>query len=302
MNRSQANILLVLVALIWGSAFVAQARGMDGVGPFTFTGLRFLLGVCVVAPFAWRDWRKLQAREVRPGKPELYGVVGLGALLALGAVFQQIGMLYTTVTNAGFLTALYVPLVPLLSWGLLRLRPHWSTWPTALGCLFGTWLLSGANGLNVGVGDAWVILSSLFWGLHVLYVGHIAERVGGPFLVAWGQFLVVGVVCTAWAIGYETITLDGLREALIPILYTGIISVGFAYTGQVVAQRYAGAADAAIILSSETLFAALFGYLLMGDRLNALGVAGCVLIFVCIIAVQLAPLIGARIQADGARS
>ena len=167
MNRSQANILLVLVALIWGSAFVAQARGMDGVGPFTFTGLRFLLGVCVVAPFAWRDWRKLQAREVRPGKPELYGVVGLGALLALGAVFQQIGMLYTTVTNAGFLTALYVPLVPLLSWGLLRLRPHWSTWPTALGCLFGTWLLSGANGLNVGVGDAWVILSSLFWGLHV---------------------------------------------------------------------------------------------------------------------------------------
>ena len=147
-----------------------------------------------------------------------------------------------------------------------------------------------------------IVSPLLFWGLHVLYVGRIAERVGGPFLVAWGQFLVVGVVCTAWAIGYETITLDGLREALIPILYTGIISVGFAYTGQVVAQRYAGAADAAIILSSETLFAALFGYLLMGDRLNALGVAGCVLIFVCIIAVQLAPLIGARIQADGARS
>ena len=114
-------------------------------------------------------------------------------------------------------------------------------------------------------------------------------------------FLVVGVVCTAWAIGYETITLDGLREALVPILYTGVISVGFAYTGQVVAQRYAGAADAAIILSSETLFAALFGYLMMGDRLNAAGVAGCVLIFVCIIAVQLAPLVGARVQADGAR-
>lgn len=273
---------------------------MDGVEPFTFTGLRFLLGVCVVAPFAWRDWRKIQVREVRPGRREFLGILGLGLLLALGAVFQQIGMLYTTVTNAGFLTALYVPLVPILSWALLRLRPHWSAWPTSLGCLVGTWLLSGANGLSVGIGDAWVILSSLFWGLHVLYVGHIAERIGGPFLVACGQFLVVGVLCTAWAAFGETITLAGVREALVPILYTGVISVGFAYTGQVVAQRYAGAADAAIILSAETLFAALFGYLLMGDRLNSAGVAGCLLIFVCIIAVQLAPLVGLRPQCDAA--
>ena len=293
---------MLLVALVWGSAFVAQARGMDGVEPFTFTGLRFLLGVCVVAPFALRDWRKIQQREFRPGRREMLGILGLGLLLALGAVFQQIGMLYTTVTNAGFLTALYVPLVPLLAWGLLSQRPHWSAWPTSLGCFLGTWLLSGADGLSIGVGDAWVILSSLFWGLHVLYVGRIAERIGGPYLVAWGQFLVVGIVCTAWAIGFETITLDGLREALVPILYTGIISVGFAYTGQVVAQRYAGAADAAIILSAETLFAALFGFLLMGDRLNMTGFAGCMLIFVCIVAVQLAPLLGVRTQTDGARS
>ena len=302
MNRTQANILLLLVALVWGSAFVAQARGMDGVGPLTFTGLRFLLGVCVVAPFAWRDWRHIQVRAERPGQREFAGILGLGLLLALGAVFQQVGMLYTTVTNAGFLTALYVPLVPMLSWLLLRQRPHWSTWPTSLGCLLGTWLLSGAEGLNIGLGDAWVILSSLFWGLHVLYVGRIAERIGGPFLVACGQFLVVGVVCTAWAFASETITPAGVYEALGPILYTGIISVGFAYTGQVVAQRYAGAADAAIILSAETLFAALFGYLMMGDRLNSAGIAGCVLIFVCIVAVQLVPLVAARgVQEEGAR-
>ena len=302
LTRTQANILLLLVALVWGSAFVAQARGMDGVEPFTFTGLRFLLGVCVVAPLALRDWRKIQARTVQPARQDMVGILGLGLLLTLGAVFQQIGMLYTTVTNAGFLTALYVPLVPLLSWGLLHLRPHWSTWPTSLGCLLGTWLLSGGNGLSIGLGDTWVIASSLFWGLHVLYVGRIADRIGGPYLVACGQFLVAGVVCTLWAVAYETITLEGLRTALVPILYTGILSVGFAYTGQVVAQRYAGAADAAIILSAETLFAALFGYLMMGDRLNAMGVAGCVLIFVCIIAVQLAPLIGTRTQADALRS
>ena len=162
--------------------------------------------------------------------------------------------------------------------------------------------MSGGNGLSIGLGDTWVIASSLFWGLHVLYVGRIADRIGGPYLVACGQFLVAGVVCTLWAVAYETITLEGLRTALVPILYTGILSVGFAYTGQVVAQRYAGAADAAIILSAETLFAALFGYLMMGDRLNTMGVAGCVLIFVCIIAVQLAPLIGTRTQADALRS
>ena len=289
MNRSQANILLVLVALIWGSAFVAQARGMDGVGPFTFTGLRFLLGVCVVAPFAWRDWRKLQAREVRPGKPELYGVVGLGALLALGAVFQQIGMLYTTVTNAGFLTALYVPLVPIFTWGLMRDRPHWSVWPTSLGCVVGTWMLSGASRMEISTGDAWVIASSVFWALHVVLVGRIADRIAAPFLVAFGQFLVCGVISLAWAGVSETITLEGIRRAAGPILYTGVLSVGFAYTGQVVGQRYAQASDAAIILSAETLFAALFGYLLMGDRLSAMGMGGGALILACIVTVQLMP-------------
>ena len=124
----------------------------------------------------------------------------------------------------------------------------------------------------------------------MIFVGRVADRLAAPFLVACGQFLVAGVVCMIWAAFTETISLAALREATLPILYTGIISVGFAYTGQVVAQRYADAADAAIILSAETLFAALFGFLLMGDRLGAMGATGCALIFVCIIAVQLLPL------------
>ena len=294
MTRSQANLLLLAVAIVWGSAFVAQAHGMDGVEPFTFTGIRFLLGVCIVAPFAWRDWRSISRREVPPGRRDLLGVVLLGLLLTLGAVFQQIGLVTTTVTNAGFLTALYVPLVPMLSWLILRVRPHWSVWPTSLGCLVGTWMLSGAGNLNLGIGDAWVIASSLFWALHVLFVGKIADRIAAPFLVACGQFFVCGIACLFWGALTETITLEGIQRAAVPILYTGFISVGFAYTGQVVGQRYADAADAAIILSAETLFAAMFGFLLMGDRLNAVGVAGCVLIFACILAVQMMPMIGAR--------
>jgi drug/metabolite transporter (DMT)-like permease len=267
---------------------------MEGVQPFTFTGIRFLLGVCIVAPLAWRDFRSISLRDARPDRRDVFGVVVLGLLLTLGAVFQQIGLVSTTVTNAGFLTALYVPLVPIISWMIMRVRPHWSVWPTSFGCVIGTWMLSGAGDVDLGVGDAWVIASSLFWALHVLFVGRIADRIAAPFLVAWGQFLVCGLACLAWAGVAETITLEGIRQAAIPILYTGVVSVGFAYTGQVVGQRYAAAPDAAIILSAETLFAALFGFLLMDDRLNAVGIAGCALIFLCIVAVQMLPLLAEK--------
>jgi drug/metabolite transporter (DMT)-like permease len=151
-------------------------------------------------------------------------------------------------------------------------------------------MLSGAGSLSIGYGDAWVIASSLFWALHVILVGRIADKMAAPFLVACGQFLVCGMVSLMWSGLTESITLDAVRQAIWPILYTGVLSVGIAYTGQVVAQRYALASDAAILLSAETLFAALFGYLLMGDRLDAIGLAGCVLIFVCILTVQLVPM------------
>ena len=131
----------------------------------------------------------------------------------------------------------------------------------------------------------------MFWALHVLLVGRVAERFAAPFLVAAGQFVVCGVASLGWALLTETITLEGIRLATVPILYTGILSVGFAYTGQVVGQRYAAAADAAIILSAETLFAALFGFLLMGDRLSTTGMVGCALIFICIVAVQMMPML-----------
>ena len=267
---------------------------MEGVKPFTFTGIRFLLGVCIVAPLAWRDLRTISLREAPLKLRDMFGIVVLGLLLTFGAVFQQIGLTGTTVTNAGFLTALYVPLVPLISWLFMRVRPHWSVWPTSIGCLLGTWMLSGAGEVSLAVGDTWVITSSLFWALHVLFVGRIAERVAAPFLVAAGQFFICGIACMFWAMLTETITLEGIRHAALPILYTGVLSVGIAYTGQVVGQRYAEAADAAIILSAETLFAALFGFLLMGDRLSVTGIAGCALILVCIVAVQMMPLLATK--------
>lgn len=290
LQRSHANLLLLAVSLIWGSAFVAQSEGMNGVGPWTFTGTRFLLGGALVAPLAWREWRRLAASGGRLLADDAAGIGALGVLLMLGAVCQQIGIVGTTITNAGFLTALYVPLVPLLAWLLIGARPHWSVWPTSLGCLAGTGLLSDPQSLVLASGDSWVIASSLFWALHVLFVGRTAKRLAVPFLVASGQFLVCGTLSLCAAVWSETITLEGLRQAWWPIVYAGVVSVGIGFTAQVVGQRHAQPADAAIILSMETVFAALFGFLLMGDRLGARGLAGCALILACVIAVQVAPL------------
>lgn len=293
MTRLQADLLLILVAVIWGSAFVAQNLGMASVGPFAFTGARFLLGALVVLPLAWRETHSAKrgenAYEVPDGH-DLRRIGLLGALLFVGALFQQIGIKYTSVTNAGFLTALYVPLVPILAFLVYRDTAHPAVWPAAAGSVLGTWLLTGAGEIALNVGDLWVVASTLFWAGHVLLIGHSSSHRAGPYTVACGQFLVVGVLGSITAALVETTTLDQLLAAAGAIAYTGIASVGIGFTGQVVAQRHTPAADTAIILSTETAFAALFGAWWMGDRLNATGWAGCALIFACILAVQLAPM------------
>jgi drug/metabolite transporter (DMT)-like permease len=163
-------------------------------------------------------------------------------------------------------------------------------WPAAAGCLVGAFLLSGAHELSIGLGDLWVLGSAVPWAVHVLMVGRWADRMGAPFLVASGQFAVCGLLSLAAAAFTEPLNWAGVVNATGPIAYTGVLSVGVAFTAQVVAQRYAHAADAAIILSSETVFAAMFGFWLMGDRLSPSGLAGCALIFLSMVAVQLLPM------------
>ncbi len=292
MSRLQADGLLLLVALIWGSAFIAQHHGMSNVGPLLFTGIRFLLGAALVAPLAWREWRGLAQPLTRRDGTH---IALLGLLMLAGVAMQQIGIVYTSVTNAGFLTALYVPLVPVLGWLALRQLPHPAVWPAGLACVAGAFLLSGAQDLTLNRGDAWVIASALPWAGHVLLVGRWADRMAAPFLVAYGQFLVCGVLALLGAWGTEEIRWAGIQAAAVPILYAGLVSVGIGYTAQVVAQQRAPAADAAILLSTEILFAAIFGYLLLGERLVASGLAGCGLILASLLAVQLAPLLASRL-------
>ena len=298
LSRLQANALLLLAALIWGSAFVGQALGMAGVGPLTFTGVRFVLGALVVAPLAWREWRSLRAAGHAPGWADARWVLLLGGLLCVGVVLQQIGLMSTSVTNAGFLTALYVPLVPLMAWAFQRQVPHWSVWPAAAGCLGGVWLLTGASLQALSGGDWWVLLSALPWAVHVLLVGQVANKLRGAYLLACGQFVVCAVVSSVLGVALEPISADGLRIAAGAIAYTGVLSVGVGFTLQVVGQRHAQPADAAIILSAETVFAELFGAWFMGDRLSPTGLAGCALILGCILAVQMLPLRPSHAQAN----
>lgn len=290
LSRPKANLILLFIALIWGSAFVAQNLGMKEIGPFAFTGLRFLLGALVVLPLAQREYRRLVQRGQAFSGREWLGCLGLGGLLFFGATFQQLGIVTTTVTNAGFFTALYVPLVPLLGWLLFRHLPHWSVWPANAGCLVGTWMLGGGEISALNSGDFWVLAGTIFWAAHVLFVGRVAAEKGAPITVAVTQFVVCGVLSLLWVSVAEPLSLAQIQAASWSILYTGVLSVGVAFTLQVVAQRHTHAADASIILSAETLFAAIAGALFLNETLSALQLGGCLLIFAGILAVQLVPL------------
>lgn len=289
MSHGLAIGLLLLVSLIWGTTFVAQQLGMADVGPLMYTGVRFLLGALVILPLALREYTRLADRGVKPDRVDLLAASGLGILLTLGVVMQQIGIVSTSVSNAGFLTALYVPLVPLLGWVIHKQTPHLSLWPAAIGCFAGTFLLSGGTFTALNTGDFWVIASTLFWAAHVLWVGRVAARKGNPIFVAFAQFIVCGLLSTLAGLLLETTTLAGLWNAMPAILYGGVLSVGIGYTLQVVAQRHTRSAEAAIILSSEVLFAALAGALYLGERLALIQLAGGLLIFVCIVGVQILP-------------
>lgn len=300
MKRWQADTLLLTVAAIWGLAFVPQSWGMADMGPWGFTGVRFALGALVVLPLAWRERARPAPPAPTGGPPRSLLLLGLGGLIFLGAALQQIGLLTTSVTNASFLTALYVPLVPLLAWAVFGHRPHPVVWPAAVGCVVGTWLLTGAGPVQMVAGDWWVIASSLPWALHVVLVGWAAGRLGAPYAVAFSQFVVCAVLSLAVAAAVEDLSWAAIQAAGWALAYTGFISVGVGYTAQVVAQRHTREADAALLLSSETVFAALFGAWLAGDRLTPGGWLGCGLILACILASQGVPLLARRRQAAAA--
>jgi len=296
MSRLRANLLLLITAFLWGTTFVAQQNSLESIGPFYFTGIRFLLGGLVVLPLGVWEYRKLQARGGFLTRRHWIGMALCGVCLFIGSICQQLGLKDTSVTNAGFLTGLYVPLVPLLMLVFWRRLPHWSIWPAAFGCMVGTYYLSGGNFSAFNVGDFWVLLGSIFWALQVIIIGFVVQSAQTPILTASIQFLWCGAFGIMGALMTETFVIDNVIKAGPEILYAGILSSGVAFTLQAVAQRYTPQADAAIIMSGEILFAALAGALMQGDRLSAMGYVGCLIMFVCIVSVEILPLVRRKVR------
>jgi len=298
MRRLHANLLLLVAALIWGVTFSVQQMAMEHIGPVLFTGLRFLLGALVVLPFAVNEMRTKRQRENwRLGRGALPWLVLTGTVLFTAALLQQIGIAATTVANAGFLTALYVPLTPILAILVLRQLPHPAIWPAAMACVGGAYLMAGGALDDVREGDAWVIAGALFWATHILLIGAMTARTGAPFVISFVQFLVCGVLGTIWGGATEPLSFADLSAAAPMLAFSGFLSVGVGFTLQVVGQRHTPAADASIILSAETVFAALAGAVLLGEHLGALEIGGGALILAGVLAVEVLPLTIAKVKA-----
>ncbi len=285
LTSRNANLLLLLAAVIWGFAFVAQRVGMRYVGPLTFNGIRFALGAIALAPLLmWR--RKTGPTTSESGDRSLVvkGGVVAGLVLFMGATLQQYGVVYTTAGKAGFITGLYVVFVPLLGL-LVGQKTGRFVWAGALTAAGGLYLLSAKGLVGIDPGDGLVLLSALFWAAHVLVIGRLSRRVA-PVRLAVTQFTVVSILSLIGAVLFETIDPAAVRAAAVPILYAGLLSVAVAYTLQVVAQRRAQPAHAAIILSFESVFAALGGWLVLSEGLSVRGLIGCALMLAGILLAQ----------------
>lgn len=280
----KSESLLLLAAIIWGFAFVAQREGMAYIGPLAFNAIRFTLGTLSLIPIALAT----RAHMPAPSRKTLALGSGLtGVVLFIAASLQQIGVVYTTAGKAGFITGLYVILVPILGLGLKHRTGRW-TWLGAVGAVIGLYLLTVTESFTIEQGDRWVMFGAFFWAIHVHLLSEFAPRIGAIRL-ALIQFAICSLLSFGAALLFETIRLADVVSAAVPILYTGILSVGVAYTLQVVGQTGAPPAQAAIILSLETVFAVAGGWLILSERLALRGLVGCALMFAGMIVSQLDP-------------
>jgi drug/metabolite transporter (DMT)-like permease len=285
----KADSLLLLTAAIWGFAFVAQRAGMEHIGPYLFNSIRFALGSLSLIPLILmgvgngRD--SVKHFEPVNRKTMVLGSAIAGLILFAGASLQQVGIVYTTAGKAGFITTLYVIIVPIISlrWGQ---RTSAGTWIGAILATIGLYLLSVTSNFSIEKGDFLVLLSAFMWSAHVLWINWLSPRMN-PILLASVQFAICSVISLLTAIVIEPIALEAIRMAAVPIIYGGLFSVGIAYTLQVVAQRDAHPAHACIILSLEGAFAVLGGWLLLSEVMGTRELVGCALMLTGMIVSQM---------------
>jgi len=273
----KSNLMLLFAAAIWGFGFVAQRLGMNFLEPFAFNSMRFLLGSLSLLPLLWILYRKTPAITVQESDKSLLlkGGISCGLVLFVAATLQQYGLFYTTAAKAGFITGLYLILVPILGI-FLRHKTGLSIWLGAALALVGLYLLSVNDNFTMSRGDTLIFVGALFWAFHILVIDHFSGRVD-PIQLSAVQFLVCGALSLGISLLIETPTLTSIIDCWKPILFAGVVSVGIAYTLQVVAQKNANPSHAAIIMSLEAVFAAIGGVWLLDETLSSRAWFGCAL-------------------------
>lgn len=290
MRRLHADLALLLAAAVWGLAFVFQKSAMDHIGPLLFVAARGSVAVLALLPLALVEHR----RAVRPAHASVWRTaVWAGIAFFIGAWLQQEGIKTASVTNTSFLTALYVVITPFVAWAVNGRMPSRLLWPAVVLSAVGTWLLGGGTLGAFARGDLLVALSAVLWAVHVVITGR-AARHGRPVGFTVVQFAVVAGLGSVAALLLETVSLDGLRRAAIDIAFVGLLSSALTFTLLSIALQHTQPSEAAVIVSTETLFAALAAYLLLGERLAGVAWLGAAMILLATLLVQLGPTLVAR--------
>lgn len=280
MNSWLANGLVLMAALVWGVAFYFQKTAMDHMGPLLFLGLRAIIAAAALAPFALRERGRGQ------GHGSILPIALLGGVsFFTAAAIQQFGIIEATITNTGFLTALYVVVTPFIAWGVMRRRPGARIWLAAALAFAGAWALGGGGFATFSRGDWLIACSALFWSCFIV-ITSVSGRHERPLTYVSLQFIVVAALSFAGALLFETVSAAAIIAAAVPVLYVGLLSSAFTFAVVAIALRHVPPARAAILLSLETLFAAATGAITMGDRLTPVGWLGAGLMFAAFLVVQ----------------
>ena len=287
--RPKNAAILMLTAFIWGTAFVAQSVGMDYLGPFTLNGVRSLIGAAALLPCIWLlqilNKKEGTVKEEGSRKDLIIGGIACGLLLFAASSLQQIGIQYTSAGKAGFITAFYIVIVPVLGI-FLHKKIGWKVWIAVLLALAGLYFLCITEKFTIGKGDIFIFLCALVFSLHIMVIDHFSPMVDGVKMSCI-QFLVCGIVSIPFMVLTETPRLDAMLAGWFPLVYAGVFSCGVAYTLQIVGQKNVNPAIASLILSLESCFSVLAGWMILGERLSVRESAGCILMFAAIILAQL---------------
>lgn len=290
MTKSLSMICALVTTFIWGTAFIAQDTGMDNIGPLTFNSARFVVGFLTILPLALLfERKKIRIEILSKSKLFIKYLVFMGVSLFLGTFLQQAALQYTNIANAAFFTVFYVPIVPILLFFIYSIKVHWSLWPSIGLCIIGVYLLSDFSNSEIMIGDALVILCSLFWALHIIFAGKFMEKFNIPIFYAALQAALVFGLSLIFAFILEEVVITKILTEYSSILYAGVLSGGIAFTLQMFAQKNIEEAPAAIIYSLEGVFATIAGWIILSQVLNINNIIGCVLILIAVIFSQIAP-------------